>query len=73
MFNHMGTTHEYLYHLCRNKVLIDSCQLEAETMVCDVDDGKTTVEPTEPESKKYKRSQFENCIIMHSVFHDKSR
>lgn len=70
----MGTANEYLYHLCRNKVLIDSYQMEAETMVCDVNDRKTTtVEPAEPESKKYKRSHFENCIIMHSVFHDKSR
>ena len=70
----MGTTHEYLYHLCRNKVLVDSYQLEAETMVCDVDDEEgITIEPTEPESKKYKGSQFENCIIMHSVFHGKRR
>ena len=74
MFNHMGTAQEYLYHLCRNKVLFNSYQLKVETMVCDVEDqGEASYEPTEPKAKKYKCAKFEHCVIMHSVLHDRSR
>lgn len=74
MFNHVGTTQEYLYHLCRNEVLIKSYLLEAETMVGNVDFVREdSNEPSEPEVKRCKNSQFEKCIIMHSVLHDKTR
>ena len=74
LFNHMGTTQEYLHHLCQNKVLFASFQLKAETMVCDVGrSSQTESEEAEPETKRHKTSQFENCIVMHSVLHDVNR
>lgn len=71
LFNHVGTTQEYLHHLCQNKVLFNSFQLRTETMVCDVEHN--TQAENEPETKRHKMSHFENCIVMHSVLHDIDR
>lgn len=32
-FDHMGTTEEYLYHMCSNEVLSRACGFSTETMV----------------------------------------
>lgn len=74
MFNHMGTTQEYLHHFCRNEVLFNSYKLGVETMVSDIEDGvEEPAESAEPKTKKHKSSHFENCIVMHSVLHDRNR
>ena len=74
MFNHVGTTQEYLHHFCRNKVLLNSYLLEVEKMVSDVDGVREdNSELTQPDAKRSKTSSYENCIIMHSVLHARSR
>ena len=32
-FNHMGTTEEYLHHMCYNETLMSACDCTTETMV----------------------------------------
>lgn len=74
MFNHVGTTQEYLYHFCRNKVLLNSYLLEVEKMISDVDEGQEdNNDQSQPEAKRSKSSSYENCIVMHSVLHGRSR
>ena len=38
-FNHVGTTAEYLDHMCYNETLIRSCRFETETMVRSVENS----------------------------------
>lgn len=74
MFNHVGTTQEYLYHFCRNEVLLNSYRLEVEKMVTDVDEVlEDNNELTQPDAKRSKMSSYQNCIVMHSVLHARSR
>lgn len=74
MFNHVGTTQEYLYHFCRNKVLFNSYLLEIEKVVNDVDEvPEDNNELTQSDAKRSKISSYENCIVMHSVLHTRSR
>ena len=74
MFNHVGTTPEYLYHFCRNEVLLSSYLLEVEKMVNDLDEvQEDNSELTQPDAKRSKTSYYENCIIMHSVLHSRNR
>jgi hypothetical protein len=74
MFTHVGTTQEYLYHFCRNKVLLNSYLLEVEKMVNDIDEVREdNSELTPSDTKRSKISSYENCIVMHSVLHTRSR
>ena len=42
-------------------------------MIGDVDVVQDNSKFTESEAKRHKSSHFENCIIMHSVLHDRNR
>ena len=68
-FSHMGTTKEYLQHLCYNQTLIDSYLFKTETAVRYL----SREEGAEPAEKKPRAEKFENCAIICTRLNDRER
>ncbi|XP_064404447.1 fucose-1-phosphate guanylyltransferase-like [Halichondria panicea] len=69
-FNHVGTTKEYLHHLCYNHTLMESLHFKTETTVQSISntDQESEKEPTE---KRMKLEPFQNCAIMCSQLNNR--
>ncbi len=65
-FNHVGTTVEYLYHLCSNHTLSQSLHFSTETAVQSLRDGATAT--TGPGTEG-----FTDCVIMCSELINRER
>lgn len=75
-FNHVGTTKEYINHLCFNRTLIDSFQFRNETAVRYISSTQTDDEDSDidnPLQKKAKINRFEECAVMSSTLEDPDR
>ena len=75
-FNHVGTTKEYLHHLCFNKTLIDSFRFRNEIAVHHVSCTNTNDDESDIDKlskKKIKINRFEDCVVMSSTLEDPDR